>query len=103
MTILDGTDRLQNLHAAGADVLGALPGIDRALAALRPVIGAFHRGILVLVRRPTYPLMKVVDQRKDFFGRRLDHGRALNAGSIRLPRGAVLLFCTFIARLPGIR
>src|SRR5258708_3002086 len=78
---------VQDFHPARADILVALPRIDRALAACRAAIAALHRRILVFVRRPGPPLMKVVDQRKNPFRRRLDNGGALDAERIWLGRG----------------
>src|ERR1700694_3801584 len=78
---------VEDFHAAGADIVVAVPRIDRALAALGAAVTALHRGILVLIRRPGPPLMKVVDQGEDFFRRRLDRGRAPDAESTRLDRG----------------
>jgi hypothetical protein len=78
---------VDDFHPTGADILVAVPRIDRALAAAGTAEGARHGGILHFIRRPRRPLAKIIDPRKDRLRRRLDADRALDAENIGLGRG----------------
>jgi hypothetical protein len=78
---------LDDLDAALADILVAIPGIGGAFASSDGTVGALHRRILLLVGRPYGPRLDVVDQRKDLVRRGIDEGDALDAEGIGLGRG----------------
>src|SRR6185503_11596242 len=80
--------RLHDLHAPLADVLVPFPLVHGSLAAGRAAQRAPHRGVLLLVRRPGGPPLKVVDLREDLLRRRLDGGRALDPEAVR-PAGDI--------------
>src|SRR5690349_17891220 len=58
---LAGRNRLDDLHAALADLLVAFPGIDRTDTRRRAVIVAPQVGIELLPGRPSGPVLEIVD------------------------------------------
>jgi hypothetical protein len=67
-----------HLHAAFADLAVAFPFVDRAYATGRAGECGLHSGIELCPGRPCIPVVKIVDEGDDLFGRGVDGDGALD-------------------------
>src|SRR5579864_184371 len=75
---LFGRHRSGYRHPSVAGTAGAVPIRNCTLAVCRPTVDPSHRRVLFVLGCPAAPIVKVVDQRKDFFRRSVDIDRALD-------------------------
>src|SRR6478736_4523825 len=93
--------RLEDLHAALAGLAVAAPGIDGADAGRGAGVGALHRRVDALPRRPRLPLVEVVDESVHALRRSGD--RRLAAEVEALVGHGGILSSAAVARAPDAR